>query len=139
MFSIFISIEALTHGEKIITNQWFKKHRDFLRSHDIRLKTVTLQGYVSSNANTSFVTFFILNARALLSVRIKFFDKKLLTTASVEQHKKKFQVDLRASDRARLLFTTACHHGPVEFPSRGLDFMDQTDPFDCDCRKLWLS
>ena len=57
----------------------------------------------------------MLNARALLSVRIMFFDKKFLTVASVEQHKKKFQVDLRASDRARLLFTTACHHGPVEF------------------------
>ena len=79
------------------------------------------------------------NAMALLSMRIKFFNKKFLTTASVEQHKKKFQVDLRASDRARLLFTTACHHGPVEFLAVDLDFMDQTDPFDCDCRKLWLS
>ena len=103
------------------------------------MKTVTLEGYASNNANTSFVTFFMLNARALLSVRIKFFNKKFLTAASVEQHKKKFQVDLRASDRARLLFTTTCHHGPVEFLAGDLDFMDQTDPFDCDCRKLWLS
>jgi hypothetical protein len=104
------------------------------------LKTVTLEGYAFNNANTSFVTFFMLNARALLSVRIKFFDKKFLTAASVEQYKKKFQVDLRASDRARLLFTTTCrHHGLVEFLYRYLDFMDQTDPFDCDCQKLWLS
>ena len=79
------------------------------------------------------------NGRALLSVRIKFFNKKFLMAASVEQHKKKFHVDLRASDRARLLFTTTCHHGPVEFLAVDLDFMDQTDPFDCDCRKLWLS
>ena len=103
------------------------------------MKTVTLEGYASNNANTSFVTFFMLNARALLSVRIKFFNKKFLTAAGVEQHKKKFHVDLRASDRARLLFTTACHHGPVEFPAWDLDFMDKTDPFDCECRKLWLS
>ena len=103
------------------------------------MKTVTLEGYASNNANTSFVTFFMLNARALLSVRIKFFNKKFLTAAGVEQHKKKFQVDLRASDRARLLFTTTCHHGPVELLYRDLDFMDQTDPFDCDCQKLWLS
>ena len=103
------------------------------------MKTVTLEGYASNNANTSFVTFFMLNARALLSVRIKFFDKKFLTAAGVEQHKKKFHVDLRASDRARLLFTTTCHHGPVEFLVVDLDFVDQTDPFDCDCRKLWLS
>ena len=110
-------------------------HRDFLRSHDIRLKTVTLEGYASNNANTSIVTFFMLNARALLSMRIKFFDKKFLTAAGVEQHKKKFHVDLRASDRARLLFTIACHHGPVEFLAVDLDFMDQTDPFDCDYRR----
>ena len=98
-----------------------------------------LEGYASNNANTSFVTFFMLNARALLSVRIKFFDKKFLTAASVEHHKKKFQVDLSASDCARLLFATTCHHVPVEFLARDLDFMDQTDPFDYDCQKLWLS
>ena len=103
------------------------------------MKTVTLEGYASNNANTSFVTFFMLNARALLSVRIKFFNKKFLTAAGVEQHKEEFHVDLRASDRARLLFTTSCHHGPVEFLAVDLDFMDQTDPFDCDCQKLWLS
>ena len=84
------------------------KHGDFLRSHDIRLKTVRLEGYASNNANTRFVTFFMLNARALLSMRIMFFDNKFLMAASVEQHKKKFQADLRAPDRARLLFTTAC-------------------------------
>jgi hypothetical protein len=80
------------------------------------------------------------NARALLSVRIKFFNKKFLTELYVEQHKKKFQVDLRATDRARLIFTTTCHHhGPVDLLYRDLDFMDRTDPFDCDCQKLWLS
>ena len=72
-------------------------------------------------------------------MRIKFFDKKFLTAAGVEQHKKNFQVDLRASNRARLLFTIACHLVPVEFLAEDLDFMDQTDPFDCDCRKCWLS
>ena len=116
------------------------KHGDFLRSHDIRLKKVTLERYSSNSANTSFVRFFMLNARALLSVRIKFFNKKLLTAASVEEHKKKFQVDLRASDCVRLLFTTASgHQGEVELLYWDLDFMDQTDPFDCNCRKLWLS
>ena len=104
-----------------------RKHKDFLRYHDIRLKTITLGGYASNPANTSFVTFFMLNARLLLSVRIKFFNKKILTTAGVEQHKKKFHVDLRASDRARL-FTTDCHHAPVEFLAVDLDFMDWTDP-----------
>ena len=104
------------------------------------MKTVTQEGYASNNANTSFVTFFMLNVRALLSVRIKFFDKKFLTAASVEQHKKKFQVDLRPSDRACIIFTTTCrHHGPVDLWYRDLDFMDRTDPHDCDCQKLWLN
>jgi len=115
------------------------KHGDFLRSRDIRLKIITLERYSSNSANTSFLTFFMLNARALLFVRINFRNDKFLMAKSVEQHKKKFQVDLRASDRARLLFTTACHHVLVEFLAGDLDFMDQTDPFDCDCRKLWLS
>ena len=83
---------------------------------------VTLEGYASNPSNTSFVTFFMLNARALLSVRIKYFNKKFLMAAGVEQHKNKFHVDLRASDRARLLFTTTCHHGPVDFLAVDLDF-----------------
>ena len=65
-------------------------------------------------------------------MRIKFFDEKFLTDGHVEHHKKKFHVDQRASDHTRLLFTTTCHHGPVEFLAVDLDFMDQTDPFDCD-------
>ena len=99
------------------------KHKDFLRSHDIRLKKITVEGYASSRVNTRFVTFFMLNARALLSLRIKFFNKKLLTAASVEEHKRKFQVDLRASNHVRLLFTTACgHHGVVELLYWDVDF-----------------
>ena len=94
--------------------------------------------YASNNANTSFVTFFMLNARALLSVRIKFFNKKFLTVAGVEQHKKKFHVDLRASDRARLLFTTSCSHPEIIFFAQDVEFMHQTDPFVCDCKKEWL-
>ena len=57
----------------------------------------------------------------------------------MEEQKKEFQVGKRASERVGLLFTIACHHGPVDFLAEDLDFMDQTDPFDCDCRKLWLS
>ena len=98
-----------------------------------------MEGYASNHANTSFVTFFLLNARVLLSMRIKFSNKKFLTDGHIEQHKKKFQVDKRASERARLLFTTTCFHVPVDFLVQDLDFMDQTDPFDCDCQKLWLS
>ena len=50
-----------------------------------------MEGYASNHANTSFVTFLLLNARALLSVRIKFFDQKFLTDGHVEQHKRSFR------------------------------------------------
>ena len=115
------------------------KHGDFLRSHDIRLKKVTLERYSSNSTNTSFVRFFMLNVRALLSMRIKFSNKKSLTARTVEQHKKKFQVDKRASECVGLLFTTTFFHVPTDFLARDFDFKDQTDPFDCDYRKLWLN
>mgnify|MGYP005837898915 CR=1 FL=1 len=97
-----------------------------------------MEGYASNQANRNFITFFLLNARLLLSMRLKFFNKKFPTDGYVEQQKKKFQVDKWASVRARLLFTTTCGHVPVKKFTRDVDFMDQTDPFVCDCQKQWL-
>ena len=94
--------------------------------------------YASNQANRSFVTFFLLNARLLLSMRLNFYSKRFLTDEHVEQQKKKFQVDKWASKRARLLFTTSCSHRAINFYAQDVDFMDQTDPFVCDCEKEWL-
>ena len=47
-----------------------------------------MDGYASNQANRSFVTFFLLNARLLLSMRLKFFVKRFLTDGHVEQQKK---------------------------------------------------
>ena len=52
--------------------------------------------------------------------------------------KNKFQVDKWASEHARLLFTTTCGHVPTNYLARDFDFVDQTDPFVCDCEKEWL-
>ena len=97
-----------------------------------------MDGYASNQENRNFVTFVLLNARLLLSMRLKFFNKKFLTDGYVEQQKRKFQVDKWASERARLLFTTTCSHRPIDFFAQDVDFMDQTDPFNCDCKKDWL-
>ena len=94
--------------------------------------------YASNQANRSFVTFFLLNARLLLSMRLNFYSKRFLTDEHVEQQKKKFQVDKWASKRARLLFTTSCSHRAINFYAQDVAFMDQTDPFVCDCEKEWL-
>ena len=102
------------------------------------MKTITLERYVANRANTRFVTFFLLNARLLLSMRLNFYSKRFLTDEHVEQQKKKFQVDKWASKHARLLFTTSCSHPEINFFAQNVDFMDQTDPFVCDCKKEWL-
>ena len=97
-----------------------------------------MEGYASNQANRSFVTFFLVNARLLLSMRLKFYNKKFLTVGHVEQQKKKFQMDKWASKHARLLFTTSCSLRAINFYAQDVDFMDQTDPFVCDCEKEWL-
>ena len=94
--------------------------------------------YASNQANRSFVTFFLLNARLLLSMRLNFYSKRFLTDEHVEQQKKKFQVDKWASEHAQILFPTTCSHPPIIYFLKVVDFMDQTDPFVCDCKKEWL-
>ena len=97
-----------------------------------------MDGYASNQANRSFVTFFLLNVRLLLSMRLKFYRKRFLPDGHVEEQKKKFQVDTWVSKRARLLFTTSCSHRAINFYAQDVDFMDQADPFVCDCEKEWL-
>ena len=79
-----------------------------------------MEGYASNQANRSFVTFFLLNARLLLSMRLKFYRKRFLTDGHVEQQKKMFQVKKWASKHAQLLFTTNCSHPPIIFLHRML-------------------
>ena len=88
-----------------------------------------MEGYAYNQANRSFVTFFLLNARLLLSMRLNFDSKRFLTDEHVEQQKKKFQVDKWASKRAWLLFTTSCRHPKIIFFAQDVDFMDLTNPF----------
>ena len=84
-----------------------------------------MEGYASNQANKSFFTFFLLNARLLLSMRLNFYSKRFLMDEHVEQQKKKFQVDKWASKRARLLFTTSCSHPEINFFAEDVDFMNK--------------
>ena len=75
-----------------------------------------------------------------MSIRLKFINNEVLTDGYVEEQKKDFQVDKRASEGARLLFTSSCGHIPLCVMTRDAHFMDLTDPFDSDsCRKQWWS
>ena len=55
------------------------------------MKTITLERYVANRANTRFVTFFLLNARLLLSITLKFISSMVLTDGYVEEQKKSFR------------------------------------------------
>ena len=55
------------------------------------MKTITLERYVANRANTIFVTFFLLNARLLLSIRLKFINNMVLTDGYVEEQKMSFK------------------------------------------------
>ena len=52
------------------------------------MKTITLERYVANRANTRLVTFFLLNARLLLSIRLKFIGSMVLTDGYVEEKKR---------------------------------------------------
>ena len=71
-------------------------------------------------------------------MRLKFLVKIFLTDGHVEQQTKKFHMDKWASKHARFLFTKSCSHPEIYFFAQDVDFMDQTDPFVCDCKKEWL-
>ena len=47
-------------------------------------------------------------------------------------------MDKWASKRARLFFATSCSHPEIKIFARDVDFMDETDPFVCDCEKEWF-
>ena len=55
------------------------------------MKTIMLERYVANRANTRFVTFFLLNARLLLSIRLKFISSMVLTDGYVEEQKNEFR------------------------------------------------
>ena len=54
------------------------------------MKRITLDAYIPTQANTEFVTFFLLNARELLSIRLRFMSSKVLSDGFVEQQKWRF-------------------------------------------------
>ena len=50
-----------------------------------------MEGYASNQVDRSFVTFFLLNVRLLLSMSLKFYNKRFLTDRQVEQQKRSFR------------------------------------------------
>ena len=55
------------------------------------MKTITLERYVANHANTRFFTFFLLNARLLLSIRLQCISSMVLMDGYVEEKKRRFR------------------------------------------------
>lgn len=120
-------IESVRPGKK---NLWRRKHRNLIRSLDIRLKTIDWRDYVGTKSDVDFATFFLLNARVLdlmtLQIYPSDFKEEFLT-----QQREKLQLDKKASGGARLHFTTdGSHRNFTDFCVHDLDL---ADPFERSC------
>ena len=96
-----------------------------------------MEGYTSNQAYRSFVTFFLLNARLLLSMRLKFFTARDFSwTDTLDSKKRSF----RWTNGLLTMLGFYLQQVVVIliFFAQDVHFMDQTDPFVCDCEKEWL-
>ena len=116
-----------------LTNEWRQKQRVFLNNHDICLRTLTLEDYEVTDANTEFVTFFILNARMLLTIRLKFGLRRDFTREFYKRQEEVLQMDKRASNCVKLKLTTTCKHTHMDLKNTGVEYLDLPDPFNCGC------
>ncbi|KAJ1288879.1 hypothetical protein BS78_02G121900 [Paspalum vaginatum] len=110
-------------------NAWRRKHRNLIRSLDIRLKTVVLNEYRGIRSEVNFATFFILNAKMLESMRFQgAFDRKSKWFVA-EQHRL-LQLEKRASRDARFYFTSdSCTHDFLHI--NHVHDLSIADPFEC--------
>ena len=105
----------------------------FLNNHDICLRTLTLEDYEVTDANTEFVTFFILNARMLLTIRLKFGMRRDFTHEFYKGQEEVLQMDKRASNCAELKLTTTCDHILMDLKNSAVECLHFPDPLNCGC------
>ena len=119
---------------KGVTNLWRRKHRAFLRDHDIPLKTLTLYSYEDSKRNSEFVKFFVLNARLLQTINLKFDDwSDLKKDGFYKKQETKLHMDKRASKCAKLKLTRCIDSNWVHLRSTNVEFLDLSEPFTHEC------
>ena len=96
---------------------WRRKHRDLLRSFDIRLKKIVLDCYRAKKPDIDFVTFFVLNARVLesMTVLVKRNDEEFLA-----KQRQKLLLESKASDGAEINFVLKVDANPGTYYSISL-------------------
>jgi hypothetical protein len=125
----------LTTSElKGVTNKWRRKHRAFLRDHDIPLKTLTLYSYEDSQRNAEFVKFFVLNARLLRNINLKFDSWSCLKKDGFyKKQETKLHMNKRASKCAKLKLNRCIDSNWVHLRSTNVEFLDLPEPFAHQC------
>ncbi|CAN6164375.1 unnamed protein product [Urochloa humidicola] len=115
-------------------NLWRRKHRDFIRSSDIRLKTVVLKNYRGTKSQANFASFFVLNAKLLELMRFEC-EEGHDDLMYIEKQHRLLELEKRASRGARFCFTTGrrCHFLNNTHISHVHD-LSITDPFECTCK-----
>uniref|UniRef100_A0A8R7P807 FBD domain-containing protein n=1 Tax=Triticum urartu TaxID=4572 RepID=A0A8R7P807_TRIUA len=112
------------------SNCWRRKHRDLIRSLDIRLKTIVWRHYRGIKSHVDFATFFVLNAGVLelmtFEVNSEDYNEEFFA-----QHRKMLQVDNRASRGARFRFTSDWSYNHIMESS--VHDLDPADPFERTC------
>ena len=108
-------------------NWWRRKHLNFIRSHDIHVKTLVLEPYLDTLSHVNFATFFVLNARVLelmtIQVKEEYYNEEFFA-----QQREMLQLDSKASRGAQLHFTTdPSHRYILDF---GVHCLDLVDPFE---------
>ncbi|XP_047075531.1 F-box protein At5g03100-like isoform X2 [Lolium rigidum] len=110
-------------------NLWRRKHQNLVRCHDIRLKKIVLEQYYGVMSQVSFVTFFVLHAKVLESMTLGI-EAKNSNEEFFAKHRKKLQLEKRASRGARFKFTTGkCFRNVWDI--KDFDDLDLADPFTC--------
>ncbi|KAM0883092.1 hypothetical protein ACQ4PT_031860 [Festuca glaucescens] len=110
-------------------NLWLRKHKNLIRCHDIRLKKIVIEFYWGIRSQVSFVTFFVLNARVLELMTLRI-EAKNNNEEFLAQHRRKLQLENRASRGARFQFTTDKCSRDIWKIKHAHD-LDLPDPFAC--------
>jgi hypothetical protein len=111
-------------------NRWHRKHRQFIKCFDIRLKTIVLELYRGIRSQVNFASFFLLNASKLELMTFAVENRADNDAFFAEQYRV-LQMEKRASRSARLHFRTErCNRAVHVIHVRDLAV---ANPFECRC------
>ncbi|PAN10517.1 hypothetical protein PAHAL_2G098300 [Panicum hallii] len=120
-------IKSFISGEM---NRWHRKHRQFIKCFDIRLKTIVLELYRGIRSQVNFASFFLLNASKLELMTFAVENRADNDAFFAEQYRV-LQMEKRASRSARLHFRTErCNRAVHVIHVRDLAV---ANPFECRC------